>query len=185
MQIVEHGREAVKERKTVETRTRINTAAVAVEPSAVRVALGRDHAAPGVARLERGAVRPADDVARDPERGAARGRDRAPVVRVDRRLVIRVRVHALDDVDLAARGPVRAVAPERGPRRAPGRHVHRVEHDERAGVRRGRRDAHRLAVPGHLARRLDAHDRVPVGVDVNEVRGVLPLGCQAKACAHE
>lgn len=154
-------------------RTGIHATAVVVEPDAVRVALRRGHPTPCVARLRRGAVRPSNNIARNAELPAVRGRDRAAVAGVDRRLVVRVVVDALDDVDLAAHGPIRAVAPERWPGAAPGRHVHGVEQDEPTGVRVSGCDAHGLPISRDGRRGVDAHDGVPGRVDLGEVRGLL------------
>ena len=156
-------------------RTGIHAAAVVVEPDAVRVALRRGHPAPGVVSLRGGAVRAPHDISGDAEFRAVGGWDGAAMARVDRRLVVGVVVDALDDVDLAARGPVRAVAPERGPSATPGRHVHGVEQDEPAGIREGRRDAHRPPVARDGRRRVDAHNRMARGIDLDEVRGLLRM----------
>lgn len=95
-------------------RTRVDATADIVERRAERVRLGRADAAARVARARDGAVRRPNNVARDGEHGCVGCGERASRVRVQRDLVVRVIVHALDDVDLTTVGPVRTCSRMRG-----------------------------------------------------------------------
>lgn len=149
--------------------TRIDTTTVVVEADTVGVLLRGGHSASSVPSLGSGTVRPADDIPGDAKPRAARRRDCAPVTGVNRRLVVRVVVHTLHNVDLATGGPVGTVTPERRPRPAPGRHVYCVEQDKPAGVGVLGRDADGLPIARDLGCCVNTHDGVPGGVNFDEV----------------
>lgn len=89
----------------------------------------------------------------------------AALVGVEGDLVGRLRVDALDDVDLARARPVRAEAPQRGPRAAPDGHVRDVGDEEHVGVGLVGRDARGGAPGGRVA-------GLVVGAEVDAALGV-------------
>lgn len=78
----------------------------------------------------------------------------APLRRVQSDLVGRLRVDALEDVDLALVGPVVAVRPERGPGPAALGHVSNVGDEEHARIGLAGGDAHRGAPVGGVLGRV-------------------------------
>ena len=92
---------------------------------------------------------------------------------MNRSLVVRVVIHAFDNVDFASCRPIRAVTPECGPRRTPGRHVYRVHYDESASVIVLRSNPDALTRVCHLRSGLHAHDSVARAVDRCQVCRLL------------
>ena len=88
-------------------------------------------------------------------------------------LVVRVVVHALDDVDLAVIRPIGANGPERGPRPTTGGHVNTVHDNEPASERKLRLHPHGSAVSGHLWRGVDSHDGIASAIDRCQVALLL------------
>lgn len=89
------------------------------------------------------------------------------------RLVVRVIVHTLDDIDLPRHRPLRAVGPECGPRPTARRHVYAVHDDKPTGESELCLDAHRITIARNLRRGVDAHDRVAGAIDRGQVARLL------------
>lgn len=102
--------------RTQEGRTRIDPAADGVECRTERVGLRSADAAALVASARDGAVGALNDGSGNSESGCVRAGERASRVGVQGNLVVRVVVHTLDDVDLAACRPVRAYGQDPGSR---------------------------------------------------------------------
>lgn len=81
------------------------------------------------------------------------------------RLVIRVVVHTLDDVDLARRRPIGTVGPERRPRPTTRRHMDAVQENKPAREGELCLNAHGRAITGNLGRGVDSHNSIASTVD--------------------
>lgn len=81
------------------------------------------------------------------------------------RLIVRIVVHALDNVDLAGYGPFCAVRPESGPCTTTRRHVDTVHNKEPAREAVLCLNADGVAVARHLGRIVDPHDSVSGTID--------------------
>ena len=123
-------------------RTSEDATASVVERRAKRIRLTRSHTTPLVARLQRCTVRAAHNRARDAEGSGIARWQLAARTRVYGRLVVRVVVHTLDDINLPRQRPSRAFGPECRPSPTARGHVYAVHDDKPAGESELCLDAH-------------------------------------------
>jgi len=151
---------------------REDTTPVIVERRSERVGLTRPHTATLVARLQCRTVRAANDSASDTQLSDVARGQLTPSVRMNRGLVIRIVVHAFDDVDFAGGRPVRPVCPERRPYRATRGHVNAIHDNEPAREAELCLNANGIAVAGNLRRGVNAHDSISSLIDRGQVAGL-------------
>jgi len=87
---------------------------------------------------------------------------------MQRRLVLSIPIHTLENINFTLVRPTIPAAPKRRPGSAAVGHVDSIEDDETAVHDVVRVDAHRFAVAGDLGCRFDAHDGIACRIDRNE-----------------
>jgi len=92
-----------------------------------------------------------------------------------RRLVVRIVVHALEDINLSSSRPVWSVTPKGWPSGTPGWHVYGVHDNKTPGKVILRLDPDALAVPRDLRSSFDLHDNISGRIHTDESAGLRIL----------
>lgn len=92
-----------------------------------------------------------------------------------RRLIVRVVVYTLDDIDFSSGRPVGTITPEGWPSSAPRRHMHGIHDEKTAGEGILRVYPNALAITRDLRSSFDLHENVSGGIHTDQSIGLRIL----------